>query len=54
MEEIPAAKARSNISDVLNRVVYQGKHIVLTRKGRREAVLVPIDWYEHMTGKEIK
>lgn len=43
MEEISSKDARDNMSDVLNRVVYQGAHFLLTRHGKGEAVIISLE-----------
>ncbi len=42
-EEVPVSEARSQLSELVNRVRYGGDHIVLTRHGRGVAALVPLD-----------
>ena len=42
MVHIPTSKVRQNFSDVLNRVVYRGERIVLRRRGKDLAAVVPI------------
>lgn len=41
MEEINATQAARRLSDLLNRVAYQGTSFQLTRGGRRIARLIP-------------
>lgn len=36
-------RARGELSDVINRVVYQGERIVLERRGRDVVALVPLE-----------
>lgn len=43
MTRISATKARDEFSDALNRVAYRGERIVLRRRGKDVAVLVPIE-----------
>lgn len=43
MTRISASKARDEFSDALNRVAYKGERIVLRRRGKDVAVLVPIE-----------
>jgi prevent-host-death family protein len=38
-----ASKARDEFSDILNRVAYKGERIVLRRRGKDVAVLVPVE-----------
>ena len=45
MEEVSARAARDNMSEILNRVAYQGAHFLLTRHGKGEAVIISItEW----------
>jgi len=37
------AKIRNNLADALNRVAYQGERIVLERRGKGVAAIVPMD-----------
>jgi prevent-host-death family protein len=43
MTRLSASKARDEFSDALNRVAYKGERIVLRRRGKDIAVLVPLD-----------
>jgi prevent-host-death family protein len=43
MTTLDAAAVRSDFSDVLNRVKYTRERIVICRRGKSEAVLVPVD-----------
>jgi prevent-host-death family protein len=43
MTHIPASKAREDFADTLNRVAYGGERIVLHRRGKAIAALVPIE-----------
>ena len=38
--EVPVTRARSEFSDLVNRAVYAGEHVVLTRHGRPVAAIV--------------
>ncbi len=40
---VSAAKARQNFAGIINRVVYGGERIVLTRHGRAIAGIVPMN-----------
>jgi prevent-host-death family protein len=42
MTRLRASKARQEFSDTLNRVVYGGERIVLERRGRDLAAIVPM------------
>jgi prevent-host-death family protein len=43
MTRLRASKARQEFSDTLNRVVYGRERIVLARRGRDLAAIVPMD-----------
>ena len=40
MDEVPVTQARAELSDLVNRVVYGGERIVLTRHGKAVAAIV--------------
>jgi prevent-host-death family protein len=40
---IGIAEIRNNMADALNRVAYQGERIVLERRGKGVAAIVPMD-----------
>jgi prevent-host-death family protein len=46
MEEYKVQEAREQFAQLLNATQWQGKHVAITRHGRRAAVLVPPDWYD--------
>jgi prevent-host-death family protein len=46
MTRLRASKARQEFADTLNRVVYGGERIILARRGRDLAVIVPMDDFE--------
>ncbi len=43
MTKLAASQARDSFSDTLNRVAYRGERIVLRRRGKDLAALVPIE-----------
>jgi prevent-host-death family protein len=43
MTRLAASKARDDFSDTLNRVAYKGERIVLRRRGKDVAVIVPVE-----------
>jgi prevent-host-death family protein len=43
MTRLAASKVRENLSDTLNRVAYQKERIVLRRRGKDLAAVVPIE-----------
>ena len=42
MTRLPASQVRTDLADTLNRVAYGGERIVLHRRGKDIAVLVPL------------
>ncbi len=42
MVHLPSSKMRQNLSDILNRVAYRGERIVLRRRGKDLAAVVPL------------
>lgn len=42
MDRLPASRARTELADTLNRVAYGGERIVLHRRGKDLAALVPL------------
>lgn len=48
MTRLTASKARTGFADVLNRVAYGGERIVLHRRGKDLAALIPIEEYERL------
>ena len=40
---IGIAEIRNNLADALNRVAYQGERIILERRGKAFAAIVPMD-----------
>jgi prevent-host-death family protein len=47
-EEIPVTQARAEFAELVNRVVYGGERIVVTRHGRPLAALVPAEDLERL------
>jgi prevent-host-death family protein len=43
MSEVPITEARDQLGDLVSRVEYAQERVVLTRRGRPVAALVPID-----------
>ncbi len=43
MTRLAASKARDDFADTLNRVAYGGERIVLRRRGKDVAVIVPVE-----------
>lgn len=42
MEQMSTDDARRNFAELLNEVRYQGKHVMITRRGKPVAKIVPI------------
>ena len=42
MARLTASKARAHVADTINRVVYRGERIVLYRRGKDVAAVVPL------------
>lgn len=51
-ERVSSSKVRDEFSDMLNRVLYQGARIVLNRRGKNIAALVPIEDFEVLEALE--
>lgn len=43
MDDVTTAEARKNLADLLNKVAYAGERVVVTRRGREIAAIVPVD-----------
>ena len=43
MTRLAASKAREDFADILNRVAYRGERIVLHRRGKDVAALIPVE-----------
>lgn len=57
IERVSISEARKTLSDLMNYVKYQGRRIIITRRGKDLAVLVPIGDYqllEHYRLNEIR
>jgi prevent-host-death family protein len=46
--EVSIGKVKRDISELVNRVTYQGERVVLTSRGRPKAVLVSLSDYEKL------
>ncbi len=46
MKIIPARDFRSDLANLLDEVADRREHVVVTRRGRPAAVLIPVDEYE--------
>ncbi len=54
MTRLPASKAREQFADVINRVTYRGERVVLERRGKVVAALVPVEDLELLEALENK
>ena len=43
MRRVSTTQARESLSDVINRVVYQGERIILERHGKDVVAMVPVE-----------
>ena len=50
--DIPTAEARKQFSEILNRVAYAKERVVLTRRGKPLAAVVPIEDIEALEAME--
>ena len=50
--EVSIGQVKRDISDLVNRVAYQGERIILTSRGRPKAVLVSLADYEKIQQAE--
>jgi prevent-host-death family protein len=54
MTEIPAAEARNDFADVINRASYGKERIVLTRRGKKVVAIIPFEDLELLEAIEDK
>lgn len=45
MFSVSTADARNQLSDVLNRAAYGREHVILTRRGKEIAAIIPIEHF---------
>ncbi|MBW3576628.1 MAG: type II toxin-antitoxin system Phd/YefM family antitoxin [Actinobacteria bacterium] len=45
---MPVREFRSHLADLLDEVAQRREHVTITRHGRPEAVLIPVDEYEEL------
>ena len=48
MSEIPASKAREQLSELINQVAYGKEPVVLTRRGKKLVAIIPIEDLERI------
>src|SRR5512132_2717358 len=46
--EIPASEVRAQISDVISRVAYGGERVIISRNGKAQVAIVPIEDLERL------
>jgi len=51
---LPATKVREQFADIINRVTYRGERVVLERRGKSVAALVPVQDLELLEALEDK
>jgi prevent-host-death family protein len=52
MARLSTTEARDNIADLVNRVAYGGERVVLHRRGKELAVLIPVADLERLEALE--
>jgi len=52
MEQVGTAELRLRMRDVLEKVHWEGRHVLITRFGRPMAVLVPFADYQELVSRE--
>jgi len=52
MARLPASKARQQLADVLNRVAYGGERVVVERRGKGVAAVIPVEDLELLEALE--
>jgi prevent-host-death family protein len=45
-ETVPVRELRSDLARVIDRVAHLREHVIITRRGRPAAVLIPVDEYD--------
>jgi prevent-host-death family protein len=46
-------EARAKFSEIMNRVIYKNEKIILSRRGRKVAVILPFEDYSRITDDEL-
>ena len=52
MKNISTAKARQQLSDIINRAAYGKERVILTRRGKKVAAVVPLEDLRLIEGLE--
>ncbi|HEU63775.1 MAG: hypothetical protein KR126chlam4_00227 [Candidatus Anoxychlamydiales bacterium] len=52
MTSVPLSQAREQLPDIVNKVAYGNKHIILTRRGKKVAAIVSIEELEFIEALE--
>ena len=52
MTEMTTGEARAQFADLINRVAYGKERVILTRRGRRLAAIIPLDQLEQLQAAE--
>jgi len=51
-EIITITKAKARLSELISRLIYQKHKIVITKKGKRVAVMMPYETYQNLEKKQ--
>jgi prevent-host-death family protein len=54
MNNLSAAKIRGELADVINRVAYNKERVAITRRGKVEAIIIPVEDFELLEALEEK
>ena len=46
-------KARACFSQVINRVIYNKENFIITKRGKKVAVIIPFEEFEHGVDREL-
>lgn len=52
MTALTISKARQDLAEVVNRVAYRGERVVIRRRGKRLAALIPIEDLDRLEALE--
>ncbi len=50
LSEMPITEARDHLGDIVNRAQHGGRHTILTRNGKRVAVVISFEDHEGLRG----
>jgi prevent-host-death family protein len=52
MSSVTSRELRADLADTLNRVIYRGERVLIERRGKAVAAIVPMEDYEAIEAKE--